>query len=58
MAQKISRTKTDTGISVSVFTTDKEYQKGRKYSQGFKENNKIAFDEYLPRWNYTAKAAA
>ena len=56
MAQKISQTKTKTGVSVSVFTTGKKHQIGRKYSLGFKENNKIAFDEYLPRWNYTAKA--
>lgn len=58
MAQKISRTKTNTGISVSVFTTEKNYLTGRKYAEGFKENNKIVFDDYLPRWNYTAKAAA
>lgn len=58
MAQKISRTKTKTGISVSVFINNKNYKTGRKYAQGFKENNKIVFDEYLPRWNYTAKAAA
>lgn len=58
MVQKISRTKTNTGISVSVFTTQKDYLIGRKYSEGFKENNKIVFDEYLPRWNYTAKAEA
>jgi glycosyltransferase involved in cell wall biosynthesis len=57
MAQKIRRTKTKTGVSVSVFTTEKEYSTGRKYAQGFKENNQIQFDPYLPRWNYTAKAA-
>jgi len=57
MAEKIKRTKTKTGISVDVFTTEKNYPTGRKYAQGFKENNKIVFDEYLPRWNYTAKAS-
>lgn len=57
MAQKISRTKTKSGISVAVFTNQKEYPTGRKYAQGFKENNQIAFDSYLPKWNYTAKAA-
>jgi len=56
MAEKIKRTKTKTGISVSVFKTDKVYRTGRKYSDGFKENNKIVFDKYLPQWNYTAKA--
>jgi len=56
MAQKISRTKTKTGLTVSVFIDEKEYKTGRKYAEGFKENNQIVFDEYLPRWNYTAKA--
>ena len=54
MAEKITKTKT--GISVSVFINEKNYPTGRKYAQGFKENNEIVFDEYLPRWNYTAKA--
>jgi len=27
---------------------------GRKYADGFKENMKIQFDEYLPSWNYVA----
>lgn len=58
MAAKIKRTKTQTGISISVFKTDKVYLTKRKYSNGFKENNKIAFDQYLPKWNYTAKACA
>ena len=56
MVEKIKRTKTKTGISVSVFKTTKVYSIGRKYTEGFKENNKIVFDEYLPLWNYTAKA--
>lgn len=57
MAKKISRTKTKTGITVSVFIDEKEYKTGRKYAEGFKENNQIVFDEYLPKWNYTAKAS-
>ena len=57
MAEKISRTKTKTGITVSVFIDKKEYKKGRKYSEGFKESNQIVFDKYLPKWNYTAKAS-
>lgn len=58
MAEKIRRTKTKTGINVSVFIDQNEYPTGRKYVQGFKENNQIYFDDYLPNWNYTAKAAA
>lgn len=56
MAEKITRTKTKTGIKVSVFIDQNEYQTQRKYTDGFKENNKIQFDDYLPKWNYTAKA--
>ena len=56
MVEKIERTKTKTGIKVSVFKTDKTYLTKRKFSKGFKENNKIVFDQHLPNWNYTAKA--
>jgi len=56
MAEKIRRTQTKTGITVSVDIDQNEYQKGRKYQQGFKENNSIVFDQYLPQWNYTALA--
>jgi len=56
MAEKIRHTKTKTGISVSVFIDENEYKTGRKYSEGFKENNRIVFEEYLSKWNYTAKA--
>ena len=56
MIEKISRTSTKTGISISVFKTDKIYNTGRKYEIGFKEKNKIGFDECFPKWNYTAKA--
>lgn len=56
MAEKISRTKTKTGIGLSVFIDKREYKTKRKYTKGFKENNKIVFDKHLPKWNYTAKA--
>ena len=56
MVEQLKRTKTKTGITVSVFKTDKYYPTKRKYSEGFKENNKIIFDDILPKWNYTAKA--
>lgn len=56
MAEKISRTKTKTGLSVSIIINKNEYQTGRKYTDGFKENNKIVFDDFLPKWNYTAMA--
>lgn len=48
----IERAKTSTGLRVTVSILDKVYATGRKYAQGFKENMKIIFDDYLPRWNY------
>jgi len=57
MEQRIKRTKTKTGLKVIVDINEKVYTKGRKYSLGYKENMKIEFDSYLPRWNYMAKAS-
>ena len=50
----ISRTSTTTGLSVTVKVFDKVYEKGRKVSDGFRQNMRIVFDEYLPKWNYRA----
>lgn len=50
----IERTKTSTGLAVTVAVFDKVYETGRKVSQAFRENMPIIFDEYLPRWNYRA----
>ena len=36
---------------------DKVYQTGRAYTEGFKENIKILFDDILPKWNYRAVPA-
>jgi hypothetical protein len=52
--QFIERTKTNTGLSVTVGTLDKVYATGRKYAEGFKETMKILFDDHLPKWNYRA----
>lgn len=56
VVQCIKRTKTKTGLQVIVTTNDKIYQTGRKYNDGYKDKMNIVFDEYLPKWNYTAKA--
>ena len=37
---------------------DKVYEVGRKCAKGFKENMKIIFDGFLPKWNYRAIPAA
>jgi hypothetical protein len=50
----LEKTHTATGLRVIVNVLDQVYQKGRTYAAGFKENMKILFDEYLPKWNYRA----
>jgi hypothetical protein len=52
--QCIARTKTTTGLRVTVRLLDKVYETGRKYTAGFKHNMKIVFDDHLPKWNYRA----
>lgn len=48
----IAKTKTKTGLKVTVKVIDKVYKTGRKVAKDFKENMRIAFDDYLSRWNY------
>ena len=50
----LEKTRTATGLGVVVEVLDKVYQTGRKYSEGFKENMRIRFDDLLPQWNYRA----
>jgi hypothetical protein len=50
----LRKTSTSTGLRVIVEVLDKVYQTGRKYTEGFKENMEILFDDFLPRWNYRA----
>ena len=50
----MERTRTKTGLWVSVDILAEEYPVGEKAPAGFKEAMKIAFDELLPRWNYRA----
>ena len=46
--QFIERTKTTTGLRVTVRILDKVYETGRKYAAGFKETMKILFDDTCP----------
>ena len=48
----IEKTKTKTGLRVTVEIINKIYHAGRKVAEDFKENMKIVFDNYLPQWNY------
>jgi hypothetical protein len=50
----MEKTSTSTGLQVTVDILDKVYDTGRKCADGFKENMKILFDDYLPQWNYRA----
>jgi hypothetical protein len=50
----ISQTKTSTGLKVFSSILDKIFETKRKYTEGFKENMKIQFDDFLPHWNYVA----
>jgi len=50
----IERTKTTTGLGVTVRILDKVYETGRKCAADFKQNMKIIFDDHLPKWNYRA----
>ena len=50
----MAKTKTSKGLRVTVDVIDKVYQTGRKATADFKENMSIKFDQFLPKWNYTA----
>ena len=50
--QLIEKTKTKTGLNVSVSIIDKVYELGKKATKGFKESMKLGFDEILGQWNY------
>jgi Rhodopirellula transposase DDE domain len=50
----MERTKTKTGLWVSVDLLPGDYPTGEKAPAGFKEAMTIVFDEVLPRWNYRA----
>jgi hypothetical protein len=47
-------TTTTKGLQVTVKIIDKVYKTGRKVADDFKETMRIAFDQFLPQWNYTA----
>lgn len=51
----MEKAKTQTGLTVFAAIWDKVYQTGRKVTEEFKQTMAIVFDEYLPKWNYTAK---
>jgi hypothetical protein len=50
----MERTHTKTGLWVTVDIIEMIYATGEKAPEGFKENMTIAFDDFLPKWNYRA----
>jgi len=52
--QLMSKAETTTGLTVFSSVLDKTFETGRKVASDFKENMRIQFDDFLPRWNYRA----
>lgn len=50
----VEKTRTEAGLCVAVGVSEKVYEVGRKYTDGFKDQMKIVFDDHLPKWNYRA----
>ena len=48
----MSKASTSKGLKVVSSIMDKVFEKGRKYSEDFKENMQIIFDDFLGQWNY------
>ena len=52
--EAMSGTKTSAGLKIFTSVLDHVFETGRKAADGFRENMKIQFDEFLPKWNYVA----
>ncbi|MDM8562004.1 hypothetical protein QUF54_01465 [Candidatus Marithioploca araucensis] len=50
----IGKTSTSKGLKVFSSILEKTFETGRQYADDFKENMKIKFDDFLPKWNYVA----
>jgi hypothetical protein len=50
----MSSAKTKPGLQVFSSILDKPFATKRKVADDFKETMRIQFDDYLPKWNYTA----
>jgi len=51
--QLMEKTRTRTGLEVTVDVLDRVYEAGRKAAEHLKSALKIARDTVLPKWNYT-----
>ncbi len=52
--QFMEKTKTATGLKVTVDILESVYKIGKKCADNFIETMRIVFDDVLPRWNYRA----
>ena len=50
----MAKTSTNTGLTVFVSILDKLFATKRKVEDNFKQTMTIAFDAFLPQWNYVA----
>ena len=50
----MARTKMTAGLKVFSQILTGNFETGHKVTDGFKENMRIQFDDYLPQWNYFA----
>jgi Rhodopirellula transposase DDE domain len=55
VAKFMATATTQKGLQVFTTIIDKTYQIGKKVAKDFKEKMEICFDDFLPKWNYTAK---
>jgi hypothetical protein len=51
----MAKAKTRNGLRVLTTILDGVYTTGRKVTEAFKQGMEIVFDDYLPKWNYTAQ---
>lgn len=51
----MAKAKIRNGLKVLTTILDGVYQTGRKVTEAFKQSIEIVFDDYLPKWNYTAQ---
>lgn len=54
LKELMASAKTKTGLKVFASILDDRFATKRKVADDFKDNMRIQFDDYLPKWNYTA----
>jgi Rhodopirellula transposase DDE domain len=52
--EAMGNARTKTGLKTVSSVLEKVYDTGKKVADDFKQNMKIIFDNFLPKWNYSA----